>query len=117
MDLQYAEDVAWAFISCSMVPTDEAPVFDLHGDLLSVPDILAAIVREMPEAAEFLSHAEEPIPSKADFDDGPLLAFAGGLPKTTFEEGTRATLESFARQRDAGTLTSEDIISPEGTAR
>lgn len=117
VDLQYAEDVARAFIRCAMVPADRALVFDLHGDLLSVADVLAAIKRELPGASELLSHAEDPIPSKADFDDGPLRAFAGELPKTTFEEGTRATLEVFRRQRDAGTLTPDDIVAPEGAAR
>lgn len=117
VDLQYAEDVARAFIRSAMVPADGAPVFDLHGDLVSVAGVLAAIRRELPEAAESLSHAEEPIPSKSDFDDGPLRAFAGELPKTTLEDGIRATLEAFRYQRDAGTLTPDDILAPEGAAR
>lgn len=116
VDLQYAEDVARAFIRCAMVSADGAPVFDLHGDLISVAEVLAAIKREIPEASELLSHSEDPIPSKTDFDDSPLREFAGEPPKTTFEEGIRATLEAFRRQRDAGKLTSDDIVAPEGSA-
>lgn len=117
VDLQYAEDVAWAFVRCAMVPADGAPVFDLHGDRVGVAEVLAAVGREITEAAGSLNHAEEPIPSKSDFDDGPLRAFAGELPKTTLEDGVRATLEAFRRQRDAGTLTPDDILAPEGAAR
>jgi nucleoside-diphosphate-sugar epimerase len=112
IDLQYVDDVAWSFIRAALAEPDGAPVFDLHGDLTDVAAVVALIEREAPEAAGLISHRAEPVPGRVEFDDAPLRAFAGELPKTSLSAGIRTTLELFRRQRDAGLLTEGDLPAP-----
>ena len=105
IDLQYADDVAAAFIGAALADQDAAPVFDLQGDLLSVDTILGALEQAIPGARDLISVGDAAIPGRVDFDDAPLQALVGELPKTSITDGIAASVELFRRQRDAGVLT------------
>jgi UDP-glucuronate 4-epimerase len=91
MQLQYAPDVARAFIDAARTPPTGACVFNLGGPVVSMQEIVDAIGAAAPEA-------------QVTFDEIPL-PFASRLPEPWFEmpltplvDGVRATLEVFARQ-------------------
>ena len=98
-------DVAAAFVAAALSDQDGAPVYDLHGDLLDVADVVSAITLVVPEAAGRITVGSDPVPGRVDFDDAQLQAALGPLPKTSLAEGIRMSLEHFRRQRDDGSLT------------
>jgi nucleoside-diphosphate-sugar epimerase len=105
VDLQYVEDVAAAFIRVTMDDHDDARVFDLHGDLVDVADVIANVEQVVPESAGLISAGPAPVPGRVEFDDAELRAVVGELPKTSLADGIRASVELFRRQIDTGVLT------------
>lgn len=110
IDVQYARDVAEAFVRCALVGDPQgAPVFDLHGDAVTVDEFLAVLSQVEPSAAELITHEARQIPGNVIVDDTELVERLGGLPKTSLEDGIRDSLDIFARHRDAGILTPAEI--------
>ena len=105
IDLQYVEDVAAAFIRVTMEDHQDARVFDLHGDLVDVAEVVSIIEQEVPEAAGLISVGSDPVPGRVEFDDAPLRAVVGEIPKTSLAEGVRSSVRLFRRQVEAGILT------------
>jgi nucleoside-diphosphate-sugar epimerase len=114
LDLQYADDVAAAFVAAALAEQDAAPVFDLHGDMLHVSAVLDALVAAVPAARELVEVGSAAIPGRVDFDDSPLRRLVGELPKTSIATGVAASVELFSRQRESGTLTPEAFASDAG---
>jgi UDP-glucuronate 4-epimerase len=109
IDLQYVEDVAAAFVSVTLDDHEQARVFDLHGDLVDVAEVISTIEQVVPEAAGRIAVGSAPVPSWVEFDDAALRAAVGELPETSLADGIRATVELFRRQADAGVLTVADF--------
>jgi nucleoside-diphosphate-sugar epimerase len=114
IDLQYADDVAAAFIGAALAGTGGAPVFDLHGDLIDVATIVETLAEIAPDAAGLVQVGSSQVPGRVDFDDLPLRALLGELPKTELRAGIAASIEDFARQRDAGVLTEQTFLADAG---
>jgi UDP-glucuronate 4-epimerase len=114
IDLQYADDVAEAFIAAARATQDAAPVFDLHGDLLEVDAIVDALEAAAPGARGLVQVGSAPVPGRVEFDDALLRDLVGDLPKTSLADGIAASLELFARQRDAGVLTEQSFAADAG---
>ena len=114
IDLQYVEDVASAFVRVATADQTGAQVFDLHGDLVDVAEVIAIIDREVPESAGRISHGPDPVPGRVEFDDAPLRSVVGDLPKTSLAEGIRASVELFRRQIDAGILSNAEFEKAAG---
>jgi UDP-glucuronate 4-epimerase len=109
LDLQYVADVATAFVRATVDDGEAARIFDLHGDLVAVADVVATIEDVVPEAAGLISVGTAPVPGRVEFDDEELRTAVGELPKTSLVEGIRASIELFRRQADEGTLTVADF--------
>lgn len=110
VDLQFAEDVASAFIRSALFDGNtEGKVYDLHGDAVTVQDFVAAIERTEPAAEGLISYLDETIPGNVDLDDGDLLERVGSLPKTSIEDGIRKSLDAFARHVELGVLTADEV--------
>ena len=107
IDLQYVQDVAAAFVGATLVDQPESEVFDLHGDLVDVAEVIALIEEEVPESAGQITVGPNPVPGRVEFDDAPLRATVGELPKTPVAEGIHSSVEPFRCQAETGTLTRE----------
>jgi len=107
IDLQHAQDVAAAFVGVTLVDQSTSEVFDLHGDLVDVAEVVALIEQEVPESAGQITIGPNPVPGRVEFDDAPLRAVVGELPRTSLAAGIRSSLELFRRQAAAGILTRE----------
>jgi nucleoside-diphosphate-sugar epimerase len=117
LDLQYADDVAAAFIAAALAEQDGAPVFDLHGEMLNTSEVLGVLVAALPAARELLQLGSAQIPGRVDFDDRLLRDLVGELPKTSLADGIAASIEMFARQRDEGTLSEQSFNADAGLVR
>ncbi len=110
VDVQYAEDVAAAFICSAMLDGNQgASVYDLHGDALTVSDFVMAINRVLPEATGLITHADDQIPGNVVVDDADLVARLGGLPKTSVDAGIRASIAMFRGLLDRGQLSADEL--------
>ncbi len=93
---QLADDAAKTFIRCA---TGEgvhgAAVFNLNGIVASVPEIIDAIERVMPEAKGKITYEGAPLPVPEELDSSTLTATFGALPETPLGEGVAATMEHF----------------------
>jgi nucleoside-diphosphate-sugar epimerase len=114
IDLQYADDVAAAFIAAAFVEQDGAPVFDLHGDLIDVGEVRDALDAVAPGARNLIGNGSAAVPGRVDFDDAVLRELVGDLPKTSLADGIAASLDLFTRQRDAGVLSEQAFASDAG---
>ena len=83
IDLQYVQDVAAAFVAVTVADQIGTEVFDLHGDLVDVAEVVSLIEQEVPESAGQITIGRTPVPGRVEFDDAPLRAVVGELPKTS----------------------------------
>lgn len=104
LDLQYAPDVAWAFVQAALAEPQESCVFDLRGDLIAVEEVVELLADEVPEAAGLVDCAAVPVPGRVDLDGSGLRDLVGELPSTPIRDGIRATIEAFRRLHRDGRL-------------
>lgn len=93
--MQWASDVAQQFIEAARQPLRGAFGFNLGGDVVSIPEIIAMIQRARPDTQ--LSHVEKPLPFPEAFDDGELRAHFTRVFHTSLAAGIRQTVEHFER--------------------
>ncbi len=100
VDLEYTSDVADAFISASLAGIEGAPVIDLHGDTLSVADVVETITSVVPDSEGKITHGDDELLGELIYDDESLTAVLGPLSKTTLRDGIIATADFFASRGD-----------------
>jgi nucleoside-diphosphate-sugar epimerase len=113
LDLQYAADVAAAFVQAALVDGNSAaPVFDLHGEAVTVPGFLETLERVVPGSAARISFSDAAeVPGNVDARDDDLIRLVGPLPKTPLEAGITETAARLTAHRDAGVLSAAEIPS------
>jgi nucleoside-diphosphate-sugar epimerase len=111
VDLQYAADVATAFVQSSLADASDAAVYDLHGDAVSVDEFVAVLGEVEPRAARLITVAGPQIPGNIDMDDAQLQSRVGRLPKTSLRTGIEETVTSFEDLLTRGLLTADEIPS------
>ncbi len=104
VDLQYAADVAEAFVRCALVNLDGAKVYNLRGTPMSVPQIVSVMMEIEPSASELISFEPTPLPLVWELDDSAIQRDVGPLKVTPVKLGFAETLEIFKRLRDLGQL-------------
>jgi nucleoside-diphosphate-sugar epimerase len=97
MQLQYARDVARAFIAAARADEGGASVHDLPARQVRMKDLVDAIAAAAPDASELISFEPELLPFPSTLDGSSLEAVAGSLPRTPLGDGV---LETVARFRD-----------------
>lgn len=104
--MQYAPDVAAVFVAAARSSFDGATVQDLHGDVVSVTEIVAAIERAAPDAAGLVTHVDGPLPFPAETDGTALDELIGPVARTGFESAVADAIERFRNLVDRG------LVSP-----
>jgi nucleoside-diphosphate-sugar epimerase len=102
--LQYAPDVARAFVQAARAPVTGAAVHDLAGTPVAVGEIVAAIERAEPRARGTIDHGEDALPFPADVDPSGLEAAIGSVPATPVDDAVADTLARFRRLLERGLL-------------
>lgn len=103
-DLQFADDVAQAFIRAARVPFDGADVFNLRGNIVNIREIVAAIETAAPIMRGQLGFTDVKLPFPEEMDDTPLLSVLGPLPRTPLAEGITMTMKMFQQAIADGRL-------------
>ncbi len=109
-EFQYVEDVARAFIACSRVPFAGAEVFNLHGCVAHMSELVAEIEHAVPEARGLISFVEPGFPSPSEYDDSALSRLIGPLPHTPLREGIAATVALFRERIVSGDITANALL-------
>jgi UDP-glucuronate 4-epimerase len=105
---QYGDDMAKVFIMAARAPFTGTEVFNVGGDSVSVPEIIAAIEAVTPELRGKLTYDDVPLPFPEDVDNSALTGVLGSLPNTTLQDGVRETIEIFKQALKDGRMTVED---------
>jgi len=108
-DFQYVADTADVFIRAATSNLTGAHVFNLHGETISIAEVVAAIERARPNAAGTITYADAPLAIPAEMDDQAIRAALGDLPATPLAEGVRATIERFAELQNEDRLDTSDL--------
>lgn len=103
-DLQFADDVAKAFIRAARVPFEAADVFNLHGSVVHIREIIAEIEAAAPAMRGQLRFTDVPLGFPEEMDETPLLSVLGPLPHTSLAEGVATTMTAFQRALADGQL-------------
>jgi nucleoside-diphosphate-sugar epimerase len=93
--LQYAPDVAAAFVAAARADVEGAHVFNLGGPSVDMTDVVAAIESAAPDVAGRVTITGDPLPFPPAASDGGLGAVVGALSHTPLDAGVASTIERF----------------------
>src|SRR5262249_3600371 len=109
-DFLYVADAAAAFIACADRAPEGAHVFNLHGDVVEVTEIVRLIDVELPLHHRGLVTFGGPvIPVAPSMNDRAIREAVGYLSDTPLDAGIRETIQRFASLRDEGRLDTSDL--------
>jgi nucleoside-diphosphate-sugar epimerase len=108
-DFQYVADTADVFIRSAVADLQGAHVFNLHGEVVHIGDVVKEIERAMPEAGGTISFADQVLAIPTAMDDSALRAAIGPVPATSLTEGVSATMSLFAELHAQGRLDTSDL--------
>jgi UDP-glucose 4-epimerase len=108
-DFLFAADCADAFINCARKKIDGAYVFNLHGDTVSIADIVSAIEELAPGARGSITFDDKPMAIPDELDDTALQKMLGEVNHTPYKAGIRATMARFSQLHNEGRLDTSDI--------
>jgi UDP-glucuronate 4-epimerase len=106
--LQYAPDVAAAFVDASRAQPSGATIANLAGSVVTIAEIVGAIEAAAPESAGLVSAAEEALPFPGSVDTANLEAVIGRRQDTELRRGVEDTIGRF---RD---LLQRGLVAPPG---
>lgn len=92
--VEHASDVARMFIGCAMAGSEDAHVFNMRNDVVTVPDYIAAVRRIVP-GAEITYDQGVDFPHPADLDDAGLRAMLGDVPHTPLDQALAQDAKMF----------------------
>jgi len=99
--LQYADDVAAAFIAATRSGHRGAAVLNLPGESISMPELAEVIRRTALERVE-VSTGDEPLPYPDAVESSGFGTMVGTTQTTSIEDGVRDTMERFRRLAERG---------------
>jgi nucleoside-diphosphate-sugar epimerase len=111
-DFQYVDDVAQAFILSLERPYQGAKSYNLRGAVVTLADYHAALTRVLPEAATLVTVGTSQIAICYDLSDAGIERDLGPMPKTSLEDGIRATVAVFKRLQAEGRLDTSELDAP-----
>lgn len=104
LQMQYAPDVAAAFVAAGRSGAAGAGVHNLPGRAVGMDEVVAAIEAAAPAAAGTIDHADEPLPFPAEADASSFAAAVGDVPATPLGDGVADAVERFAALLEAGLI-------------
>jgi UDP-glucuronate 4-epimerase len=99
--LQYAPDVAAAFVAASRSHVEGAVVANLAGTSVSGQDVVDAAEKALPGAAGLITFGGPPLPFPPEVPVEGLAELVGDLGETDVERGVRETVAAFENEGTA----------------
>lgn len=100
--LQFAQDVARAFIAASLSGVQGATVHNLPGDAVPVADLVSTITALVPDAE--VTHEETILPFPAELDARSFVVLVPDYRGTPLVDGVRMTIDRFRELLERGTI-------------
>jgi len=104
--LQYARDVARAFIAASRATVDGAEVMNVGGAVVDSQEVAAAIGSVVPEMADRITVSGEPLPFPSMLSSDDLKARIGPVETTVLKDGIAETIDRFSHLIASGKIAS-----------
>lgn len=95
--LQYARDVAAAFVLSALDVRPGARTFNLRGQVIEMTEFVRTLEEVVPDAKGMVRLEGGPIPIACDLDDRELREFLPELGETSLRAGIEETLADFQR--------------------
>lgn len=111
LDLQYAPDVADAFVAAALAEPSGALVANLRGSVLTIEEFIQAVEEVWPDARGLLTYGGGPLPVAAELDDTMLPGLLGDVSRTDLALAIRKTIEHFATRVRLGTLHAAELAT------
>jgi UDP-glucose 4-epimerase len=109
-DFQYVADTAAAFVRCADGAPPGAHVFNLHGETVTVEQLVSLIYRVWPGInAGQITFGGPALPIAPEMNDAAFHRVIGNLPATPLETGVLETMTRFAALEEAGRLDTSDL--------
>jgi len=108
-DFLYVVDTADAFIRAAASDLTGSHVFNVHGETVSVAEVIAEIERAWPQARGLITQAETALTIPPALDDTAIRAALGDLHITPLAQGVRETMARFDELHRAGRLDTADL--------
>jgi len=96
-EMQYAPDVAAAFIAAARASFSGATVVNVPGTSVLIEEVVAEIERAVPEVAGRIEINGPPLPFPEELDSSTFADIVGSVPLTPLSEGIAATIAHFRR--------------------
>jgi nucleoside-diphosphate-sugar epimerase len=93
--MQYAPDVARAFIAAARSDYRGAAVFNLDGPSVQIRDVVEAIHRAAPGSADQISIVDRPLPFPPTLPSDGILELLGHTATTSIDVGVAETIDRF----------------------
>jgi nucleoside-diphosphate-sugar epimerase len=107
--LQFAPDVAAAFVRAARAAGEGAPAYDIGGEGAEIDDLVAVIERIVPAARGRLTVGDGRW-GGAELSGRRIDAALGALHRTPLEEGVRTSVDMFAGAIAAGAIDAAAIV-------
>jgi nucleoside-diphosphate-sugar epimerase len=108
---QYGDDMAKTFILAARSGFTGSEVFNVGGDSISVPEVIAAIEEIAPEMSGKITFENVPLPFPEEVDNSELVKIIGQLPNTSLLDGVRETVGYFRQAIANGKMTLSEAES------
>jgi nucleoside-diphosphate-sugar epimerase len=114
--LQYARDVARAFIAASRATVDGAAVVNVGGAVVDSHEVAAAICAVVPEMADRITVSGEPLPFPSMLSSDGLKALIGPVDTTVLRDGIAETIDRFSHLIASGKIARYDGARSDGSS-
>ena len=96
-NMQFVADVAKSFISCALKAPQDAPVFNISGELLDVQDMIGYIEELVPSSKGRITFLNNRLAMAVNVEDNGLQKLIGPFMATKFREGIGITADFFRK--------------------
>jgi UDP-glucuronate 4-epimerase len=93
--LQYADDVAKAFIKAARADFQGAEAFNIGGRSVSMEEVVETIEAVVPSQKGTITFEDKPLPFPEEMDNSQLVACIGPLHETSLRDGVSETIAIF----------------------
>jgi UDP-glucuronate 4-epimerase len=110
--LQYAPDVAAAFIAAARADASGATVHNLPGGAVHIREVIAAIRDAVPESDETITFDDVLLPFPEEVDSGSFTELVGPIGQTPFADAVAETVTRFRQLLADGLVDAARIAAP-----
>jgi nucleoside-diphosphate-sugar epimerase len=107
-DFQHADDMAQMFIAAARAPFEGAEIFNSHGVVAHMAEVVAAIEAAAPGSRGQMTFDDKSLALPEELDGSPLSQLIGPLPIRPLTQGVAETVERFRTLVSAGRLSAEE---------